>query len=387
MAIPNDGTAVVPYDSGLKRKGWVLEGLVQARAKSFWEGLTGNSTDAVIYQKNDFTVSEGHEIWFQFDGNLTSKAHLDKERAFGRSEQKKVFSDKLRVRRLRWSVDNGDTFDGVDIGNLNITQHQDSRRKLADLFIRAKDQMIFDTLQGLTHNQAPTHIIMPNKKKSVGNLTNNDRFSFDFLKEIERIAKTGKGYNVGGPRMPLRPFTLQDGQKVWLLIIDPNVTADLLKDDKFGQIMSLGDVRGMDNRMIKGVIGKVGSLLLIEAESAFGKVYSRELAQFEAEVSGLRLVDSDGKFEGEEGFGKSGSVIATRSLLLGRSAIQIGFGKMPDYKFQKSEDFGITSESALEVWLNVQKTKLKAENSDYEEAKVAGFDFGVVAIDTFVEKR
>jgi hypothetical protein len=93
-------TGVVNYDSILARNGWMLDGLVQARSTSFWDGLTGTSSDAVIYQKNDFSASEGHEIRFQFDGNLTSKAKLDKEQAWGNSEQKKLFSDKLRVRRL-----------------------------------------------------------------------------------------------------------------------------------------------------------------------------------------------------------------------------------------------------------------------------------------------
>jgi hypothetical protein len=155
------GTGVVPYDSILVRNGWMLEGLVQAASTSFWDGLTGTSSDAVIYQKNDFSATEGHEIRFQFDGNLSSRAKVGKEQAWGNSEEKKLFSDKLRVQRLRWSVDNGDAFDAVNVGDLSISEHSDSRSKLADLFIRAKDQMIFDAAQGLLNNEGPTHRILP----------------------------------------------------------------------------------------------------------------------------------------------------------------------------------------------------------------------------------
>jgi hypothetical protein len=376
------GTGVVNYDSILVRNGWMLEGLVQARSTSFWDGLTGTTSDAVIYQKNDFSATEGHEIRFQFDGNLTSKAKIDKEQAWGNSEQKKLFSDKLRVRRLRWSVDNGDAFDAVNVGDLSISEHTDSRAKLADLFIRAKDQMIFDAAQGLLNNEGPTHRILPNGKTDIGSLTSDDVWDYDFVLDVEDIIKSGKGYSVGGSRRPLEPYKLADGKRAWLVVIDSRASKTLRQDTKFIDVTAMGDVRGENNRLIKGVIGKIGSLIFIEADTAFG-VADATIGKSEVEIAGLRHVDSTGLFEGQPGYGAAGTVEASRAIILGRSAIQIGFGKQPDYKWQESQDFGIKSESALEVWMNVQKTVLKAEGTDYEEAKVAGFDFGVVVVDTF----
>ena len=382
MGAQASGSGIVPYGSILVRNGWMLEGLVQAAATSFWDGLTGNTSDAVIYQKNDFSVSEGHEIRFQFDGNLTSKAHLDKEQAWGNSEQKKLFSDKLRVRRLRWSVDNGDAFDAVNVGDLSISEHGDSRSKLADLFIRAKDQMIFDAGQGLLNNEGPTHRILPSGKTTIGGLVAADVWTYDFLLDTEDIIKSGKGYSVGGTRRPLEPYQLADGKRVWLVVIDSRASRDLRKDQQFIDVTAMGDVRGEGNRLIKGVIGKMGSFIFIEADTAFG-VASSTIGKSEVEICGLRHVDSSGLFEGQPGYGAGGTIEASRALILGRSAIQIGFGKQPDYKWQESQDFGIKSESALEVWMNVQKTILKAENNDYTEAKVAGHDYGIVVVDTF----
>jgi alpha/beta superfamily hydrolase len=37
--------------------------------------------------------------------------------------------------------------------------------------------------------------------------------------------------------------------------------------------------------------------------------------------------------------------------------------------------------------MNVQKTILRTENDDYKEAKVAGFDFGVVVVDSFFRQN
>jgi N4-gp56 family major capsid protein len=383
MGAQASGTGIVDINSELVRKGWVMKGLVQARSTSFWDGLTGMSEDSVIYQKNDFSVKEGHEVHFQMDGNLVSEAHVDKEQAWGNSEQKKLFSDSLRIRRLRWSVDNGDKFDAKNVGDLALAEHSDSRTKLADLFIRAKDQFNFDCLQGRLHNETPTHVLRPNGKTSIATLAATDIMSYNFAMDMEDVVKSGRGYQTGGTRRPLEPYKLADGRKVWLMVINSRQARDLRKDDKFIQITSNADIRGEGNRLIKGVIGTYGAFVVIEAQDFFGVSSSRLIGKTKVEIAGLRKVDEDGNFTGEVGFGASGKIIADRGLILGKGAVQIGFGKMPDYKFKSSQDFDIKSESALEVWMNVQKTILRTEGSDYDDAKVAGFDYGVVVFETY----
>lgn len=384
MGAQASGTGIVDYNSELVRKGWVLKGLVQAKSTSFWDGMTGMSEDSVVYQKNDFSVKEGHEVHFQMDGNLVGEAHVDKEQAWGNSEQKKLFSDSLRVRRLRWSVDNGDKFDAKNVGDLSLSEHSDSRNKLSDLFIRAKDQMIFDAMQGLLHSEGPTHIVRPNNRATVAALTTTDTFSYGFAMDLEDVIKSGRGYTVGGNRRPLEPYKLADGRKVWLMVVDSRQSRDIRKSNDFVAIGSNADVRGANNVLLKGVIGTLGAFIVIEAQTAFGRA-SANIGKSKVEIAGLRHVDSTGLFEGQDGYAASGTKVASRGLILGRGAIQIGFGKQPDYKFKSSQDFDIKSESALEVWMNVQKTILNTENVDYDDAKVSGVDYGVVVFDTYFD--
>lgn len=383
MSAQASGTGIVDAGSLLVRNGWMLEGLLQARSTSFWDGLTGGNMESIIYQKNDFSVKEGHEIVFQMDGNLVSEAHVDKEQAWGNSEQKKLFSDKLRVRRLRWSVDNSDKFDAKNVGDLSIAEHGDSRTKLSDLFIRAKDQFVFDTMQGRLNNEGPSHIIRPNGKASIADLVAADVLGYDFYLDMEDIIKSGRGYTTGGTRRPLEPYKLADGRKVWLMVVNSRQSRDIRKDNNFISITANADVRGEGNRLIKGIIGTYGSFIVIEAQDFFGVSTSRLIGKTKVEICGLRKVDEDGNFTGETGFGASGKIIADRGLILGKGAVQIGFGQMPDYKFKSSQDFDIKSESALEVWMNVQKTILNSENNDYDDAKVSGFDYGVVVFETY----
>lgn len=384
-------TGIVNIGSDLQRRKWMREGLVQAASTSFWAAYTGTSKDAIVMQANNENSGSGHTVVFDFDGNLSGKAVKGKTTAFGKGEQKRKFSDKVTVERYRIPVDNGDKFDGVNIGDLSINQHMDSRSKLGDLWIRWKDQGLFDAAQGniVTQDsgaQAPSHII------DLGST-----FNWNTLIDIERTVKTSQGY-VGGAsaiRRPLDPYMTKstaNGQRpLWLFVIDSHMANFLRKDTAgYQAVVKDGDVRGENNRNFSGVIGQVGSMLIVDGGTFFGKTHNTGSAwgldDSEVEISGLRQYDTvNSAWTGQEGFDYA-STLKSRGLILGKGALQIAFGKQPDYRFQESTDFGITSESALEVWTEVRKTKLKKESGkDYNQAKITDIDYGVVAVDLQVQ--
>jgi len=381
------GTAVVSLTSDLKRKKWMREGLVQKASTSFWSAYTGNSKDSIVFQANNSSASDGHTVVFDFDGNMVGKAIKGKDTAYGKGEQKRKFSDKVTVERYRLVADNGDAFDGVDIGDLSITQHGDSRNKLGDLFVRFKDQALFDAAQGLLDTnddgvQDPTHIV------DLGTT-----FGYSTLLDIENTLKTSTGFTTGDRRRPLKPYITSDGEPVWVFMVD-TAMATLLKQDTTGYqtIARSADVRGNQNRLFKGVIGKIGHLLIVEAPVFFGETTGSALGwgldDSSVELSGLRQYDgadpATAVWTGQAGFDSASADLHSRGLLLGAGALQTAFGKMPDYKYQESQDFGIKSESACEFWMEARKTKLKAENKDYADAKIADIDFGVIAVDVGV---
>ena len=381
-------TGVVRLDSDLKRKKWMREGLVQAASKSFWSPMTGSTKDSVVFQANNENSAEGHTVVFDFDGNLSGKAIKGKETAYGKGEQKKKFSDKITVERYRLVADNGDKFDGVDIGDLTINEHSDSRQKLGDLFVRFKDQALFDAAQGnlVTNDdgtQAPTHVI------DLGTT-----FNFGSLLDIEKTLKTSNGFTTGGIRRPLDHYTLKNGERCWLFVVDAAM-ANLLRSDTAGYqtIVRSGDVRGANNRNISGVIGKLGALILVEADQFFGDTAGTTtgwgLNDSEVEMCGLRQYDgadpATALWTGQEGFDYASTDLHSRGLILGAGALQTAFGKQPDYKYQESQDFGIKSESAVEFWMEARKTHLKNENETYKAAKIADLDYGVIAVDVEVQ--
>lgn len=376
-------TGVVSLTSDLVRKRWMREGLIQGASKSFWAPYTGMSKDNIVFQVNNESASDGHTVVFDFDGNLSGKAIKGKDTAFGKGEQKKKFSDKISVERYRLVVDNGDKFDAVNIGDLSISEHSDSRTKLADLFTRFKDQALFDAAQGFKDSVAPTHSIQIDASSTALNYAN--------LASIEKILRTGTGYKTGAfgsvtattDRAPLAPFRLADGRSIWLMVIDPYTAYNLKSNSTANSgVMALSqnaDMRGNNNRVFRGLIGQIGQLVLVEAEAFFGTTTSAGLEGSSIEISGMRQYDlSNTAWSGESAFA---TAEYSRNLILGQGALQIAFGKQPDYKFQASTDFGIKSESAVEFWMNTQKTNLTAENTDYAKAKRAALDNGVIALD------
>ena len=364
-------TGVVDINSDLVRKKWMREGLIQKASVSIFAPYMGNSKQAIVYQENNTNAGDGHTVVFDYDGNLSNRAIKGKDTAVGKGEQKKKFSDKITVDRYRLVVDNGDEFDGVNIGDLSITQHSNSRSGLADLFVRFKDQALIDAAQG-NLGVTPSHII------DLGTT-----FDINSLTDIETTLKTGTGFTTGSTRRPPEPFMTAGGQKIWLFAVDAAMAGKLKKSAGYQSLVYNGDVRGNNNRAITGIIGKLGNLLIVEWDNFFGETDAGTwgLDGSDIEVAGLRQFDTvNSAWTGQPGFDYA-STLKSRGVILGAGALQMAFGKMPDYKWKESEDFGIKSESALEFWMNAKKCRLLAENEDYKAAKVADLDWGVVAVD------
>jgi hypothetical protein len=382
------GTAVVAYASDLVRKRWMREGLIQAASKSFWSPFTSTDKNGVVFQANNENSGEGHTIVFDYDGNLSGKAIRGKDTAYGKGETKKKFSDKLTVERYRLVVDNGDKFDGVNIGDLSINEHSDSRTKLGDLFVRFKDQALFDSAQGNLLQSDST------AQASTHNIDLGTTFDFNTLITIETTLKTGNGFVGGLVRRPPEPYIMKDGRPMWIFVIDSAMAGLLRKDTAgFQAIMRDGDWRGEQNRNIKGVVGTIGSLMIVQADQFFGSTSGTTtgwgMDASEVEISGLRQYSganpASSLWTGQAGFDYASTTLHSRGLILGAGALMVGMGKQPDYKFQASQDFGIKSESAVETWMEVRKSKLILENEDYKAAKVAGIDYGVITVDVEVQ--
>jgi len=337
-----------------------------------------------------------------YDANFAGAARKGKEKAYGYGGVKLKFSDKLTSERLRYPINNGDKFDGKEIGDLSINEHTDSMSKLADNHIRQNDQFFYDIGQGYLRDTNPTHAYLPGGKTASKDLVAGDTLDYDEIIKLETATKTGKGWSIGGNRRPMTPYQgtgANNGANpapTFLIVCTAQQTADLKLDTKFQTIISTADVRGRDNMTISGVIGRIGNNVYIEAPSYHGyeeEVGNNGLGKSVVEMSGLRrikvLANGTELYEGTEAYdaeATAGTKVIDRGLIIGAGAFSEGIGMDPDYKFQSSDDFGIDSESMLEWWGQAQATILKPENGDYKSAKIGNMTFGLAYFDTFIEE-
>ena len=374
------GTGKVPYSSQIRRKAWMSEGLIQKSATSFWAPYKGTGLESIIMVQNDISKGKGHEVVFDFDGNLSGRPVKGNKTAKGTGEQKKKFSDSVKVSDYRYVVDNGTRFDGVDIGDLSINSHGHSRGMLADLWVRSEDQAYFDLAQ----------------QNSEFGIDLGTDATFDDLLAVEEVVKNGYGFDTSpagiSKRLPLQPFKLANGDPVWLWLVDVSFKRKMLASAGMQTVLANADVRGNDNRLIKGILGKVGNFLFVEASTFFGYTEGGILTadgyyEYEntgVEMAGLRKYDTVNRvWSGEEGFDLA-STIKSRSVILGAGAFQKGNGMAPDYKYEDS-DFGKFSESCLETWCGTKSTKLIAENEDNKDGKIAGYNYGQVFVDITIQ--
>ena len=400
MAQPRTQTGKLPISSKLVRNTWMKEGIVQDQSKSFWAPFKGTTLDAVIVQSQTSTADDGHTIVMDYDGNYAGAARRGKEKAYGFGGVKQKFSDKLTSERLRYPINNGDKFDGVEIGDLSINEHSDSRSKLVDNWIRQNDQFFFDVGQGYLRGVKPTHAYLPGGKTASKDLVAGDVMGYDEHIKLELAVKTGKGFTIGGERRAMKPYTGDsanngaDSKPVYIVVVTPTQAADLKLDTKFQTIISQADVRGRANMAISGIIGKIGNILYVEAPVFQGyedDPGNNNLGKSIVEMSGLRRIkikaDGTELFEGTEAYdaeNTAGTILVDRGLIIGSGAFSEGIGMDPDYKFQSSDDFGIDSESMMEWWGQVQATILTPEVADYKKAKIANMTFGLAYFDSYV---
>ncbi len=402
MATAKSQSGKLPITSKLIRNTWTKKGLVQEQHKSFWSAFKGTNLNAVIVQSQTSTADAGHTIVMDYDGNFAGAARKGKEKAYGFGGVKLKFSDKLESERLRYPINNGDKFDGKEIGDLSINEHSDSMSKLADNWQRQNDQFFYDIGQGYLRGEKPTHAYLPGNKGASKDLIAGDIMEYDEIIKMETATKTGKGWSIGGNRRPMIPYSgggENNGANpapTYLVICDVQQIADLKLDSKFQTLMSNADMRGRGNAVISGVVGRIGNNIYIEAPSYHGyeeEAGNNTLGKSVVEMSGLRRIkikaDGTELFEGTEAYdaeATSGTIVIARGLIIGAGAFSEGIGMDPDYGFQSSEDFGIDSESMLEWWGQAQATILKPENGDYKSAKIGNMTFGLAYFDTFIEE-
>ena len=385
--------------SRLARVTWIRKGFERAAEKSFWAPITSKSSDAVVTMNKEMSATQ---VRFQIRGHLAAAAIEGQANASGEGVDKKVFSDMVNVITRTFVVKSAEIMNAINAGDRQLAMHEDSRDDLSNQFMMWKDQAITDYASGIVSGSAATHTV------SIGD--SGVSFGYNDLVDLETLASSSvvKGSinastTTFPSRAPLKPVAMADGQPRWLFVIDSETQGLLMKEAVTQGIFARGDVRGNDNRLIKHVLGDVGMLRVMMCQRFFGRNNKRlsnigssnsmaSVSNTVVEIPGIRQfvgTVADGVITAESWSGDSDFLSLSRTdgkqvwsvcLLMGAGAIKFAEGLNPRYSMEKS-NFEQESESALITYNGFGKWTLKEEiGGDYDEAKIAGVDHGVIRV-------
>ena len=398
MPNTNRGRSKVAYDSPLIRKAWVTGKLVDCKPKSFFAPFTSKTFGAApIYNHTQTNCKEGHTFVLDLKGKTRGGATEGSGCIDTTCLPRGVrFSEGLTARQYRWCIDNGNKFAECEIGNLQSTEHAESMDELGDNYTLGLDQARFDRLQGVDGNK-PSYIF----DAGIGLTYNKSMVLAQSLKTGRGFMLATKGGAVSQERAPRRaPFPTTSCGKtrgITPVIIDSYMMTALRLDPRFQTIMMHADVRGSANQLftVQTEALKLGKLHFIEAPSYAGVTPDSGWAQLSdtVETAGLRryavLKNGSIVWEGTKAFeaeeekylnDPKSAKIYSRGLILGPGALIEGFGDGLDYTLDWGKHKKCSS-SMLEITYNSKKTKLVRESGTCPVFKIAGEDYGVIAID------
>ena len=400
-------------NSPLKREQWAKSVMVDSELNTPFADYFGEGS-SVIYKNGNMSGNQGHEISYPGLGRYVSSGFEGDTQIEGKGEKLKIFSEKLRALRLRQAFQGYTRYDLQDFGLTMDAGVNSIREKATDWLRRRKMQYMIDALQGTMTRPLGGEFRTTEVLKFDGTGSGDTfkaSFDIDALRDIEKAASTGEGFDssASASRGPVPSANVGKMHDVWTLFIDPMVYAEMLKNDSFKQVIREADLRGKENRLIAPMIGVLGQLNIVKLPLHFGTTTNNTpinpaafsdtggtantLASGEGlnweevgvEHAGLRQYDGNNRWTGQPGFSRTGTRVA-RCILVGMNALQYGMSMNPWMTMKDSPGEDIP-EIYYHMAFALQATKWNPESQgDYSEARIGNRDWSKFAVDVELAK-
>ena len=380
MAKPLYTTNVQPRTSKMRRIQWLKEDLIRASAsKSFFNQFM--ATDKGMDRKGILVKSvnrkAGELVRFEEEGYLTEAMVKRPNVLRGTGESLRQFGYDITLQRFGKEVLLGDEWDAEALGRTRKETDSKARSQLTDYLTRVTDQAFYDTAQIGTLAGAAGGLAHCIALNTIGS---------DDFGDIRQILRTGVGYNYGNTsrRMPLSGFNSHNGEAKLNLIVDSWVVNKHFKDVPTKQLYLNGDTRGGENRLFTSEVRDFGDIRVVEAPSfagsSNGNLFDADgYYQFEnltqLQTAGMRVYNPTAPnsfavqaWQDEPGFSfNSANGLVSVGFILGKDAILKGTG-FGDFRWDnvESDDYGITSNVALQLSMSVKHRILEPFNEDYD---------------------
>lgn len=392
MSIANESTRLL-------KEAWdPMEDLAQYRSQSIWNGFTGDSMKSPIIKKDINLAVVGNKVNLSYSLPLTKGFIQGKEQKIGTGEKRIAFDGDLEIDKLVLTADIPDWYETTEIGAMKWADIASTRGDLSLNYIRQIDQAFFDTFQGLHKVRKSGVWDIPKGKMQMP-----ATFTMSNIKELYNVATTGimpAGSSIVR-REPLIPFKLFDnGMPMYVLIVDSNMALRLRSQPDYISYCNV-DLRGRENLLFTGIIGKIDNILVIEAPICVSDLNSdmiessgvgtlREIGfpfagASRTSLAGLRFQDTAGLWTGEKGFSYH-NPFKHRGILLGAGGLThaVASTPAPTFRLEKKE-YDQGAEIAMFSYSEMKKTSYsESVGRDNPNLRATGIDYGCIVIDFLV---
>jgi N4-gp56 family major capsid protein len=345
-------------------KRWSGELAVDTAKKGYFsKKFLGTSQNSVIQQKTELESDAGEQISFDLSVQLRGKGITGDDRAEGKQENLRFYTDTVYIDQMRKPVSAG--------GKMTRKRTLHDLRKVAkdrasDWWAKYMDELMFVYLSGargvnedfiedtsfagFANNpiQAPDadHLMYGGSALSKGAVTNADKMSRTVIERAVVKARMMRAVNPDATSM--QPVTI-DGEEHFVCVMTEFQAYDLRVSAGTEWLdiqKAAAAAEGKNNPIFKGGLGMINNVILHSHEGV------------------VRFSD----------YGVGVNLPASRALFMGRQAGVVAFGAAGGMRFDWHEemlDFGNEPVISTSAIFGIKKSRFN------------GKDFGVLSIDTY----
>lgn len=355
----------VPFGSPLAVKRWSKELAVEFLNSSYFnKKFVGKEDTAVIQQKTELESDAGDTIQFDLSVQLRGRPVSGDNRAEGKEESLRFYSDQVMIDQLRKPVSAG----GKMSRKRTVHQlRQVAKARLAEFWSEYFDQVVFIYLSGARGiNQdfyEPTdwaghagnaiqspdsaHIVFGGSAVSAATITSGDTFTRSLVEKVSTKSKMMRATDINTANM--KPIMVE-GNEHYVVVMSPFQEHQLRNDVGASNWLDLQKAamgaEGSKSKVFRGGLGMIDNIVL------------------HAHKSVIRF----------NNYGVSANLPAARALFMGRQAGVVAYGTPGGKRLtweEENRDYGN------------EPTVLAGMIFGMKKSRFNGRDFGVVAMDTY----
>lgn len=359
-------TTIVPFGDPKAQKKWSGNLFITTMEKSYFDRkFIGESDEACIQRLTDLESDAGDTITFDLSVQIRGKPVYGDNRAEGKEENLRFFTDQVKIDQIRKPVSAGGKMSRKRTAH-NLRKV--ARDRLSDYWSAFLDQTTFIYLsgaRGINENfieettwaghaenaiESPDagHLLYGGDATAKNSIDSSDKMSRAL---IERAQVKASMMAATSPESAMMVPLKINGEPHYVCLMSKFQAHDLRTSDPGGWLeiqKAAAGAEGRNNPIFKGGLGMINNVVLHEHQDA------------------IRFND----------YGADGKQPAGRALFLGRQAGVVAFGSSGGYRItweEELKDYGNEPTVVGGIIFGIKKTRFNNQ------------DFGILSLDTYAK--